>query len=201
MAETDPYGAKRKQEEEFFRQREAELIEKMRDKARREGLRARMAEKIGVQDQEALEILMEMGFDKDTVMLLPLMPLLMVAWADGAISRKEREGILSAAAARGVLPGTPAHAQLSAWLEVSPGEQHFAKALTVIRALLVDLPEVQRDSWEGDLSQACRAIAEASGGILGFGKVSAEEEAALAAIAAEVQKAHQTAAAKVAGSV
>ncbi len=201
MADTDPYGAKRKQEEEFFRQREAELIEKMRDKARREGLRARMAEKIGVQDQEALEILMEMGFEKETVMVFPLMPLLMVAWADGAISGKEREGILAAAAARGVLPGTPAHAQLSAWLEVSPGEELFAKALTVIRALLVDLPEVQRDSWEGDLSQACRAIAEASGGILGFGKVSAEEEAALAAIASEIQKAHETAAAKVAGSV
>ena len=201
MADTDPYGAKRKQEEEFFRQREAELIEKMRDKARREGLRARMAEKIGVQDQEALEILMSMGFDKETVMVLPLMPLLMVAWADGAISRKEREGILSVAAARGVLPGTPAHAQLAAWLEVSPGEELFAKALTVIRALLVDLPEVQRDSWEGDLSQACRAIAEASGGILGFGKVSTEEEAALAAVASEIQKAHETAAAKVAGSV
>ena len=51
----------------------------------------------------------------DTIRLAELTPLVHLAWVDGSVSVGERELIFQAAAHRGVLRGSPAHAQLGIW--------------------------------------------------------------------------------------
>ena len=100
-------------EEEYFRKREQELIEKLKQRARAETEREGLAEAAGVTNEQILEAFREMGFDRETVALLHFIPLLEVAWSDGSVSAKERAGILEMARARGIMEGSPAHGKLA----------------------------------------------------------------------------------------
>lgn len=185
-------------EEEYFRKKEQELIEKLRKRAEE---RRGLAQAVGIENEELLEILREMGFDRQTVVLLTLVPLLQVAWSDGKITSKERAGILEIARARGVTKGSPAEAKLTGWLDETPDPALFGRALTVIRHLVSHQTAENREKSSHDLVAACEKIAAASGGVLGLASVSAEEKAVIERVASEIQKAHGEAARRVAGSV
>ncbi|NWG13416.1 MAG: hypothetical protein HXY20_07790 [Acidobacteria bacterium] len=189
-------------EEEYFRRKEAELIEKLRKKAEEEASRKGLAEAVGLENRQILELLMEMGFDRATVVLLFLVPLLEVAWSDGAISGEERRLILEAAHSHGIEEGTPAHARLGEWLAARPPSALFERAIAVIR----DIVSYQSDkAWRASglrLVDACERIAAASGGILGLGsKISAEERAVLRRVTSMIEKAHAKAAAELSNTL
>lgn len=189
-------------EEQYFRRKERELIERLRKKAEREAERKGLAEAVGLENQEILDILQEMGFDHATVVLLFLVPLLEVAWSDGAISDQERDLIRRAAQAHGVAEGTPAHARLAQWLESKPDATLFKRALKVIR----DITAFQSDeAWRTTgrkLVEGCERVAAASGGFLGLGsKISPKERAVLRRVASEIESAHAKAADRVASKL
>ena len=134
-----------------------------------------------------LRELAELGFTPDTITLLPLVPVLQVAWANGGVSPAERELIVSLARSRGIEAGGHADHLLSDWLEYSPSEDTFHKATRLIRAML-DAPDHRVDVTAHDLIEYCDRIAHASGGIFGIGVVSPSERAALKEIATALQK-------------
>jgi hypothetical protein len=191
VAEREFLGDRRRQEEEeYFLRREQELIGKLRQRTRDASTRQSMAERTGVADQEILADLESLGYTPETVMLLHLVPLLQIAWAEGNVSEREKALILEAARARGVEPGSAAETQLLSWLTTRPSDDHFDRTLRAIRAILEAQPAEQREAGERDLLAYCTAIATASGGILGFGKVSPEEQKVLARISEEMQRRH-----------
>jgi hypothetical protein len=175
-------------EEEYFRRKEKEVIEKMRRSAEADAQRRRLGERAGVADDEVLRDLQELGYTQDTVMLLHLVPLIQTAWAEGGVSAKERDLIVRAARSRGIEAGSSADQQLMRWLTERPSEQLFDKTLRAIRAILQARPAEERESSERDLLSLCTAIASASGGIVGFGAVSEEERHILAHISEELEK-------------
>jgi hypothetical protein len=185
-------GRRRALEEEYFHRQEQQLIEKLRRRAEEEADRRRLAEKTGVADAEILQDLRDLGYTPETVMLLHLVPLVQVAWAEGSVSESERRLILQAAHARGIEPESAAGRQLSEWLETRPSDTFFEKTLRAIRAMLQAGPDSEQATR--DLLSYCSAIASASGGILGFGKVSEDEKALLARITSELERAHGQAA-------
>jgi hypothetical protein len=192
----------RKSEEDYFRRKEQELIEKLRKKTEAEAHRQGLAQAIGLENEQILQVLRDMGFDRATVVVLFLVPLLQVAWSDGSIADKERALILEAAHAHGVKEGTPAHDKLNGWLAARPAEQTFERALQVIRDLVVFQSSDARQATTGKLIDACERIAAASGGFLGFGsKISAEEAAVMRRVASEIERAHAEAAKKVLGAM
>jgi hypothetical protein len=196
MADRDLWEERRRSyESEYFQRRERELIEKMRQRAAREAERQDLAEQVGAVDDEILAALHDLGYSRDTVMLLHLVPLLQVAWVDGSVSAEERAGILDAARLRGVEEGSPAHRQLLGWLDRRPPEGFFEDTVRLIGHLLqVQTPDQQAKTRQDLLSYA-NAIASASGGILGFGsKVSADEQAVIDRLAREIEGAHGAAA-------
>ena len=77
-------------EEDYFRKKEKELIEKLKKKAAAEAHRKGLAEAIGLENQQILDVLEEMGFDRSTVILLFLFPVLQVAWSDGEVTEEEQ---------------------------------------------------------------------------------------------------------------
>ena len=193
MADKDAFAEReRLLEEEYFRRKEKEVIDKMRQRAAAEDERRRLGEQAGVADEEVLQDLQELGYKPETVMLLHLVPLIQTAWAEGNVSARERDLIVSAARSRGIAPGSAADQQLNQWLTDRPSAEFFERALRVIRAILEARSPDARAASERNLLSLCTAIATASGGIVGFGAVSEAERQILAHISEVLEKGRKT---------
>jgi tellurite resistance protein len=187
---------RRESEERYFQKIEQELIAKIRQRAEEAARLRSLSEKTGIVDEGILSELRALGYTEDTLKLLYLAPLVQVAWADGQLSDRERDLILEAARSRGIDADSSAGTQLKEWLANRPSDEMFAKTMHVIGALLEARPAAERETTERDLLSYASAIADASGGILGFGKVSAEERELIARITNELTKSHAAAAEK-----
>jgi hypothetical protein len=187
MPENDPLGDRRRaSEEDYFRRKDRELVEKMRQVSAAAEARRELGTKTGLPDAD-VEELQKLGFTPETVTLLPFVPLLQVAWAEGGVSDAERTLIVKLARARGIAEGSAADRQLSAWLSNRPDQQVFARASRLIGAMLEGGMGSEQGLSADDLVRHCESIAAASGGILGINRVSAEERALLASIAATLK--------------
>jgi hypothetical protein len=174
-------------EDDYFRKKDQQLIEKMRQAGATERARRDMGAKAGIHDPEMLQELDALGFTLDTVALLPFVPVVQVAWADGSVARAERDLLVKLARSRGIAEGSAADRQLADWLTRQPGPQVFTGAMRLIRAVLADRPADHAELTADVLVKFCESIAAASGGIFGIHRMSAEERALLATIAAELK--------------
>jgi hypothetical protein len=176
----------RGQEAAYFRNQDAQLIEKLRGSARLEEIAVALAEKLQVDNPELLRRVMDLGVTLDTAPAFLLAPLVQVAWAEGEVTEREHKTVLRLAGARGVEESSPAHAQLLEWLRERPPDALFDTATEVIKVGLSVLPPGEREERIKRIVQACHEVAEASGGlarVLGLGSgVSGEEESLLDAI-------------------
>ena len=187
-------GKARSKEEEYFLRAEAELLEKVRARVAKEAERRALGEYHGVEDEELLTAFEEAGYDRHTVQILHLVPILQVAWVDGEISAAEKTEILKIAAARNVEEGSPAYGKLLSWLETPPSPEFFERTMKIVTRLLELFPEEKREKLQSDVMSASLAVASASGGFLGFGsKVSADEKYLIEKFAADFEKAHKAA--------
>jgi hypothetical protein len=187
MPEHDAFAKRgRALEDDYFRKKDRELIERIRQAAATEQTRQDLGRKAGLDDPKLLEELHDLGFTPDTVGLLPLVPVIQMAWAEGGITKAERELILRLARSRGVETGSAADQQLTAWLTNQPAEAVFSGARRLIRAMLDSGSEQTGALSADDLVKYCEDIASASGGVLGIGRISAEERALLSSIAADL---------------
>jgi hypothetical protein len=180
-------GKKRKLEEDYFRKQDQQLIERMRRAAILAQERDALEAQTGLHDPELLKDLQDLGFHTETVVLLPLVPLIQVAWAEGGVSAQERALIVDLARKRGIEAGSAADRQLSEWLAESPDASVFSRAGRLIRAMLDAGSHETHDLTPEELVKYCENIAAASGGILGIGRVSSEERTLLGQIASQLK--------------
>ncbi len=199
MSEKDVFEDLRKAKEAaYFRKKEQELIEKMRRRAELAEERQKMAETIGITDEEVLRDLQELGYTRESVRLLYLVPLVYVAWAEGEVTKRERELIYEVARLHGISEGTPAYQQLKNWLDRRPSEEFFQRTLRIVGALLEALPPEKRETSKRDLVSYCTQVASISGGILGLvHKISDAEQALLERIINELEHNRKAAAREV----
>jgi hypothetical protein len=184
MPEDSLSGRTRAQEEDYFQKKDRELIEKAQRQAKAQQQLRELGERVGITDPEISRELAELGFTPETVKLLPLMPVLEMAWAEGGVTPDERKMVVEVARTRGIEEGSEAGRQLAEWLDRRPEESVFRRAGRLISALL----EPGRfDITPDDIIKYCEAIAEASGGLFGIGRVSSEERTTLGRIASEIK--------------
>jgi ADP-ribose pyrophosphatase YjhB (NUDIX family) len=185
MANEDQLGGGRGRdlEEDYFRKQDRELIERMRKEAESAAARRSLGEKTGLTDPLLIAELEQLGFTSETVSLLPVIPVVQVAWAEGGVSTKERDMVVRYARGRGIQEGSAADARLTEWLNTRPPDEMFAKATRLIRVMLAAGGEATKDLNTDDLVAYCESIAAASGGVFGIGAVSSEEKAVLAGLA------------------
>jgi len=176
---------KRLNEEEYFQRRDRELVDKLRKQAQAEKQLRELGESIGVTDPAISHELAELGFTLETVKLLPLVPVLEMAWAGGGVTPAERQMVIDLARSRGIEKETTADHQLVEWLDTRPDDSVFRRAGRLINALLHSGGQIQLTP--DDLLKYCEAIAEVSGGVFGIGRVSADERATLERIAGEIK--------------
>jgi hypothetical protein len=182
----------RGEEAQYFRKQDEKLLQKMRERAALEEVAQALAEKLRVDNPELVTRVLDLGLTRDTGTAILLAPLVQVAWAEGSVSRRERETLFELAASRGVEPGSGAHAQLEAWLERRPSDALFETALEVMKAGLGVLPDTEREEHVRQIVDACKRVAEATGGglgrLLGMNTgIVGEEAAVLDAIGAKLR--------------
>jgi hypothetical protein len=157
------------QENLYFRQKEAELLNHLRREA---GLAAglqRIGGAAGAADQDLLHGLLDLGYTSDTVVLLPLVPLVQIAWANREVSSRESERIRELAHTRGIDEGSPAFDLLESWLSRGFSDEFFRKTLRVIGRLLNALRPDERNAVKQEFISSCSYVAQGSGAILGLG--------------------------------
>jgi hypothetical protein len=178
-------------EEGYFRQHEAKLIGKLRERAKVDEIVEALAVKLQTDDPALLRRIMALGVTLDTGAAFLLAPLVQVAWAEGAVTDREREKVLRIATERGIDMSSPAYTQLQEWLRTRPADAVFDTAIETIKTGLSVLTPAERADRVKRIVDACREVASASGGLgrlLGLGTgVSSEEESILDAMAATLR--------------
>jgi hypothetical protein len=175
----------RGEEQAYFRQEDAKLIAKLRQKAQLSEIAHALAEKLHVDEPALLERIQKLGVTLDTGSAFILAPLIEVAWVDGVVSHAERETILHIANQRGVAPGSADYRQLLDWLAHRPSDEVFQTALEAIRIGLSVLPPDESEKRIANMIKACEDVAQAAGGLaqlLRLDNVSYAESAVIAAI-------------------
>jgi hypothetical protein len=178
---------RRASEDDYFRKKDRELVEKMRAAAAADRAKSELSASTGLSDPALLAELAALGFTPETVSVLPLVPIVEMAWAEGGVTVAERTLLVTLARSRGIAEGSPADRQLSEWLSRQPSPAVFERATRLIRAMLDTGSPTGGTLTADELIKYSESIAAASGGILGLGKVSAEERATLARIVAALK--------------
>jgi hypothetical protein len=173
MARDIFHDRERAEEAAYFSQRDARLIEKLRERARLGEIAKALAEKLQVDDPQLLDRIANLGVTLETGAAFILAPLVEIAWADGHVSDAEHATILRLAENRGVAPGSADMEQLIKWLAVRPPRALFDAALDAIKLGLSVLPRPEAEHRIRSIMDACKEVAElgedaVSGGLTRF---------------------------------
>ena len=165
-------------EEEFFARQNAKLKEKLKVQLGREQARQDLTAAYPNLSPALTERFLDHGMDVEAVAALGLVPLVMVAWADGEVSEQERAAILG---------GRPARTR---WNRISRDAGRMASPTSLAaghRALAAlcgggrrDLSPPEREQLQTGVLRLAEDVAKAAGGFLGLGsKISKQEQAVL----------------------
>lgn len=170
-------------EKEFFARRNTQLLEKLKATFDQEVTREKLRAATGLADSRLLDRLIALQVRGETMTAFWLYPLVEIAWADGRLDIRERDAILKAAVAAGLRRHSPGYEVLETYIADGPTEARRKVWFAYARDLASRLDRSERRLVREDLVRRARAVAEASGGVLGVLKVSTNEQRILDAIA------------------
>jgi hypothetical protein len=133
----------------------------------------------GIHNQKVLQRLLELEVRPETLASLAVIPLVEVAWADGALSKEEEAAVLKAAAAKGIKSGSVEYNLLKEWLDHKPPAKMLSAWVHYIGGLCEKLTETEKEGLKKELLGQAQKVAETSGGLLGVGAISKEEKEVL----------------------
>lgn len=190
-------GIETAREEAYIRKHDHELIEEMRRRMHAKEDAAELKSATGIKDDALLLRLAELGFDRETLPVLNLIPLIQVAWADNEIQPDERDLLMEAAKAHGVLTG-PARDMFDSLLQTPPKPAFYDGALSFIAAMLQALPADESKKVGESLADLAWRVADANGGLFGLiGRVEDEEKEVLQTIAKRLAEGNPAASKKI----
>ena len=170
-------------EDALFRELDTDLVGRLRER-RQSAMTVDALERLtGVHDRGVLERVVALGVEPHTLTAVALVPLVAIAWADGAIQPGERAGLLRAAEEIGITVDTPEHELLERWLEVPDDGTRLETWIAFMRATRDEFSESERQRIGREALRRGRAIARSAGGFLGLRRVSSPERAMLRRIA------------------
>ena len=147
---------------------------------RRQAVRQRLtesAEALRTTQASLPERIAALGFSGQAERALDLLPLVLVAWADGKVQKEERIEILQVLRMR-KLEGTEAFTLVSALLEDKPSDAYMREALRVLREVLA-----KRSDGGAEVVDLCIDVAIAGRTMGSFDPISPVERKAIEAIA------------------
>jgi hypothetical protein len=167
-------------EEAYFRKKEADLVEKLRQVFQAKVDREELRRVTGISSEEVLDRLMAVQVRGEMLTAFKLLPLVEIAWADGACDKREAEAVVAAAIKHGVPHDSLALQRIKEWLERGPNPEARKAWSMYAQELRKVLTPAELKTFREDLLQTARGIAELSGGILNvFFTVSVGEKSVL----------------------
>ena len=163
-------------EDQFYEKDNQQKLAALKEKLDTQRSKDDLRKASGMTDEAVLDKLVGLGLKSNTIAALSLVPLIQVAWADGTIQDNERIAILQGAHGKGLEQGTDGYDLLQSWLKSKPSTDLFDAWEAYIQTLTAQLNEEQNRLLKNQIVGFAKMVATAAGGILGFGKVSAEEE-------------------------
>lgn len=170
-------------EDAYFMKEDQMMIENFRKLKKLEETKENLRAVSGITDNEVLDKLVKLDIHPETLSSLAVIPLVAVAWADGSVDAKERDSVLAALKTANFASGIDLEL-VGHWLEVKPKPQLQEAWLTYSKALAAELTPDQRHHLRDELLDHARQVAQASGGLLGVGSISAAEKTVLERLAA-----------------
>ncbi len=168
------FGTVARQRRAAVRRKLARAAEELREKAR-------IAKSLQTSDMELVHRIRSLGFDGQTAIVVDLLPLVHVAWADGSVTVRERATILEVLTSRGIEADSEARLLIEAVLEERPSEAYLETSIDLVRDLLGPCEDHLRD-----LADLCMRVAAAAGRLGLVAGVRPEERASIEAIAARL---------------
>jgi tellurite resistance protein len=169
-------------EDEFFHRVDEKLLANMRAKSAAEANRKQLQAATGISDTRLLDELLATGVPAESVAALTLVPLVLVAWADGKVDPEEREPIMNAAKEQGIESDSPSAKLLDHWLTTKPKRELASIWTSYVAAIMEKMSDEAKAALRNSMITRATAVAKASGGILGIGKLSSDEKQVLGEI-------------------
>ena len=166
-------------EDAFFAKKNELLLRELQQKAKIDEKRKAISAVVKSKDPEIIDHLLELGVGPESILAVGLVPLAVVAWADGRLDDRERKAILKAASERGIEPGSANYTMLEVWLKEKPGQHLMDAWKKYSRAIWEELTESEKILMRESIAGKAREIAEAAGGFLGVAAISPQEKALL----------------------
>jgi hypothetical protein len=166
-------------ENAFFAKQDALLRQRLGEAEAIKTQRETLSAASGIKDVTVLDKLLAQNVTAATLAALSLVPLVVVAWADGSLDAKERNAILASAEQAGLNKQQASYQLFERWLAAVPPPTLLATWQSYVSALSATLTEEARLALKTEILGRARAVAEAAGGFMGLGQKVATEEAAM----------------------
>ena len=159
----------------YFHARAAAQREELRAElaaaAKRLHQHEKAAKALGTDDKDLVERIHVLGFRGESARVFDLLPLVHVSWADGQVQRGERAIILELLEGRGIQPGSRPFMLIETLLEERPADAFMEESLSLLKDLVA-----QKEGATENIIDLCHKVADASGGLLGFGARVSDDE-------------------------
>lgn len=166
-------------EEAFFAKKNKELLEQVKAQLDASTQRDNLKAACGIEDDGLLDQLIENGLNAESITAMSMVPLVLVAWADGSVNDKEREAILSSAEQAGIKSDSVASQMLIGWLDQAPDASLTDVWKDYVGAVAEKLPAGEKIKLGEQILSRCQQVAESAGGFLGLASISAQEKTVL----------------------
>ena len=150
-------------EQEYFRKKEFELLEKLKGVFQKKIDKESLRKASGVTNEELLDRMVDIQVKGEMMAAFQLYPLVEIAWADGDLSESESRSVLAAGEEHGIKPGTKAHEMLQQRLHRGPDPEVRKIWFLYADELKKALSPAELDTFRSDLLERARAVVAATG--------------------------------------
>ena len=175
-------------EDMFFYRSDQELLEQIKQDLADKEAREQLASFSGITNEHLLDELVSQNVRAETLACVTLIPLVVVAWADGKLDEEEKLAVLRAFKEKGLATNPAAVSLVEGWLSEPPGEELFATWKDYIASLSAAMSGSTFEHLKASVLDQAKEVARAAGGFLGvINSESRSEKQAIEAVTAAFQ--------------
>lgn len=170
-------------EAEYFSRKEAHLVNKLKEIFEKKVDKESIRKRTGIKNERLLDALVALNLSGDLLAAFNLLPLVEVAWADGAVDEREVRALMTALEQQGVLAGTAAHSRMEFAIKHGPDPEAKKLWYAYAEELKNTLSARELAEFRQDILDTARTVANVSGGLLNIAfTVSPNEQRVLDAV-------------------
>ena len=165
--------------EYFYFKEDRIIIEKQRALRKMKETKDALKKVTGIHSEAVLQKLVDLNISPETAASLALVPIIEVAWADGAVDPEEKAAILLVIKEYGWIKGSIDYVLLEQWMEHRPNQSMFKAWVHYIAYICEKMTQDEARRFKNEIMEHATTVAQSCGGIFGIGKISKEEKKVL----------------------